>query len=358
MARTKKTTKKKTASKKAAKKTTKKSARATAKGTVSTALEIIEAKYGRGAAAKGNAGRIGDYDVISTGSIRLDRATGIGGIPRGRIAEIYGPESSGKTTLTLHLLAEAQRLGLLAAFIDAEHTFDPKYAKSIGVDLGKLVYSQPMSGEQALDVATILAGTGEYGLIVVDSVAALTPQAELDGEVGQSHVGLQARLMGQTLRKIAGIASKSKTAVVFINQLRMKIGVMFGSPETTTGGNALKFYASMRFDCRRIGTAKDGEAKVANETRVRVVKNKCAPPWKEAEFDIRYGIGIDRMAELLDEGVEGGVVNKAGAHFSFEGEKLGQGRLRAVEFLREHDDLADTIRERLTRPPNPREIEA
>jgi recombination protein RecA len=337
--RTKKKTTKKRTTKKAPKKGDPK--------LVVSALDIIAAKYGKGAAAQGTAGKIGDYQTISTGSIRLDRATGIGGIPRGRIVEIYGPESSGKTTLTLHFIANAQKQGVKAAFIDAEHAFDPNYAKAIGVDLSTLVYSQPDSGEQALDVATILASTGEYGLIVIDSVAALTPQAEIDGEVGKSHVGLQARLMGQTMRKLTAVASKAKTSVVFINQLRMKIGVMFGSPETTTGGNALKFYASMRFDCRRIGTAKEGDAKVANETRVKVVKNKCAPPWKEAEFDIRYGIGIDTIAELLDEAVEADAIEKNGAFFRFDGEIIGQGRARAVDAMREDPDLEAAIRERL-----------
>jgi len=338
--------KKKTA-KKAAKKATKKATKkAASKNLVPSALEIIESKYGKGAAQAGTAA-LGDYEVIPTGSIRLDRAVGIGGYPRGRIIEIYGPESSGKTTLTKHAIAEAQRLKLKTAFIDAEHTFDPNYAKAIGVDLGALVYSQPDSGEQALDVATILATSGEYGLIVVDSVAALTPQAEIDGEVGQSHVGLHARLMSQTMRKLAGVASKAKTTVIFVNQLRMKIGVMFGSPETTTGGNALKFYASVRLDCRRISTQKEGDQAVANETRVRVKKNKCAPPYKEAVFDIRYGIGIDTMAELLDEGVEAGVIDKAGAYFSFDGERIGQGRGRAIDALREQPETVEAIRRNL-----------
>ena len=335
------------AAKKTAKKTAKKkTAKVSAKGMVPTALEIIQAKYGKGAAQPGSA-TAGDYDVIPTGSIRVDRALGVGGYPRGRIVEVYGPESSGKTTLTKHAIAEAQKLGLKCAFIDAEHTFDPKYAKTIGVDLSSLIYSQPDYGEQALDVATILASSGEYGLIVVDSVAALTPKAEIDGEVGATHVGLQARMMSQTMRKIAGVAAKAGTTVIFVNQLRMKIGVMFGSPEVTTGGNALKFYASIRLDCRRISTQREGEAKVANETRVRVVKNKCAPPYLEAVFDIRYGVGVDQMAELLDEAVAADVIEKAGAWYSFDGDRLGQGRHRAIDALRGDEATVEAVRRKL-----------
>ena len=344
----KKTTKKKAAKKKSAKKATKK---ASAKsGEVPNALAIIESKYGRGAAqVMGNA-TTGDYDVISTGSLRLDDALGIGGLPQGRIVEIYGPESAGKTTLTMHCIAEAQKAGKKAAFVDAEHAFDPGYGEAIGIDIPKLVLSQPSSGEQALDVVLILVESGEYGIVVVDSVAALVPQAEIDGEIGQSHVGLQARLMGQAMRKLTHVAAKTGTMVFFINQLRMKIGVMFGSPETTPGGNALKFWASVRLDVRRIGKQKEGERVVANETRVKVVKNKCAPPFKEAEFDIRYGIGIDRAAELIDVAVDEGVVDKSGAWYSHDGNRIGQGRQRAAEYLRDHPEIFDEIKKQVVNP--------
>jgi recombination protein RecA len=308
-----------------------------------TALSLIEKAYGK-ETARLYGTHVGEYDTTSTGSIGLDVATGIGGVPRGRIIEVYGPESSGKTTMMLHLIAETQRRGLSAAFIDAEHAFDPRYAEALGVDLGALVISQPDYGEQALGVVDILVSTGEYALVVVDSVAALTPKAEIDGEIGDSHVGLQARMMGQTLRKITGVASKTGTTVAFINQLRMKIGVMFGSPETTTGGRALRFYTSMRFDCRRIGKQEEGGDTVGNRTRVRVVKNKCARPWGEAEFDIRWGHGIDTMGELIDLGVVKGVVDKSGAWFSYAGDRLGQGRANSADFLRDHPDIAAKVR--------------
>jgi recombination protein RecA len=286
-------------------------------------------------------------EVIPTGSIALDMALGIGGIPRGRVIEIFGPESSGKTTLTLHAIANAQRAGGIAAFIDAEHAFDAEYAKKLGVDIDALLVSQPDTGEQALEIADMLVRSGALDLIVVDSVAALVPRAEIEGEMGDSHMGLQARLMSQALRKITGALSQSKTTAIFINQLRDKIGVFFGSPETTTGGKALKFYASVRMDIRRIETLKDGQEAVGNRTRVKVVKNKMAPPFKQAEFDILYGVGISREGSLLDLGVDLGIVKKSGAWFTYEGDQLGQGKENSRQFLLDNPDLANEIESKI-----------
>ena len=286
-------------------------------------------------------------EVIPTGSIALDMALGIGGIPRGRVIEIFGPESSGKTTLTLHAIANAQRAGGIAAFIDAEHAFDAEYAKKLGVDIDALLVSQPDTGEQALEIADMLVRSGALDLIVVDSVAALVPRAEIEGEMGDSHMGLQARLMSQALRKITGALSQSKTTAIFINQLRDKIGVFFGSPETTTGGKALKFYASVRMDIRRIETLKDGQEAVGNRTRLKVVKNKMAPPFKQAEFDILYGVGISREGSLLDLGVDLGIVKKSGAWFTYEGDQLGQGKENSRQFLLDNPDLANEIESKI-----------
>ena len=280
---------------------------------------------------------------ISTGSISLDAAIGIGGIPRGRIIEIYGPESSGKTTLTLHIIAEAQKAGGYAAFIDAEHAMDPEYAKKLGVDTDNLLISQPDTGEQALDITETLVRSGALDVIVIDSVAALVPKAELDGDMGDTHVGLQARLMSQALRKLTGTVSKSRTSVIFINQIRHKIGVMFGSPETTSGGNALKFYASVRLDIRRIGQIKEGDLVVGNRTRVKVVKNKIAPPFKNTEFDIMYGEGISYEGDLLDLAVQADIVNKTGAWFAFNNEKIGQGRENAKRYLKDNEKVCSEI---------------
>ncbi|MBL8682062.1 MAG: recombinase RecA [Myxococcales bacterium] len=300
---------------------------------VRSAISMLEKQFGKGAVMSLEDGAGEPVATVSTGSLALDRALGCGGYPRGRIVEVYGPESSGKTTLTLHAIAEAQRAGGVAAFIDAEHALDVHYAKSIGVDLPTLLVSQPDTGEQALEIADALVRSGAVDLIVIDSVAALVPKAELEGEMGDQHVGLQARLMSQALRKLTALAHKHNVTVVFINQIRMKIGVMFGSPETTTGGNALKFYASVRLDVRRIGALKNGEEVSGNRTRVKVVKNKLAPPFREAEFDVRYGAGIDRMGELIDMGVELGVIDKSGSHLSFAGNHLGNGRERVRESL-------------------------
>ncbi len=312
-----------------------------------TALGQIERQFG-----KGSIMRLGDevrapIEVIPTGSIALDVALGIGGLPRGRVIEIYGPESSGKTTVALHAVASAQRAGGIAAFIDAEHALDPEYAKKLGVDTDALLVSQPDTGEQALEIADMLIRSGALDIIVIDSVAALVPRAEIEGEMGDSHVGLQARLMSQALRKITGALSNSGTTAIFINQLREKIGVFFGSPETTTGGKALKFYASVRLDVRRIETLKDGTEAVGNRTRVKVVKNKVAPPFKQAEFDIIYGQGISREGGLIDVGVEHGLVRKAGAWYTYEGDQLGQGKENARNFLRDNPDLADDIEKRI-----------
>jgi len=307
----------------------------------------IEKAHGKGAVM-----RLGDevrvpIDVIPTGSIALDVALGIGGLPRGRVVEIYGPESSGKTTVALHVVANAQKAGGIAAFIDAEHALDPDYAQKLGVDTDALLVSQPDTGEQALEIADMLIRSGAIDIIVIDSVAALVPRAEIEGEMGDSHVGLQARLMSQALRKLTGTISSTNTTMIFINQLREKIGVMFGSPETTTGGKALKFYASVRLDVRRIETLKDGTDPVGNRTRVKVVKNKVAPPFKQAEFDIIYGYGISREGGLIDMGVEHGFVRKAGAWYTYEGDQLGQGKENARSFLRDNPDLSDEIEKKI-----------
>ncbi|MGB5222142.1 MAG: recombinase RecA, partial [Polyangiales bacterium] len=312
------------------------------------ALGSIEKAYG-----KGSIMRLGDSDakiqvpVISTGAISLDLALGIGGYPRGRIVEIYGPESSGKTTLTLHAIAEAQKKGGIAAFIDAEHALDPNYARKLGVNVDELLVSQPDHGEQALEIADTLVRSGAVDIVVIDSVAALVPRAEIEGEMGDSHVGLQARLMSQALRKLTGTVQKSNTTLFFINQIRMKIGVMFGSPETTSGGNALKFYASQRLDIRRIGTIKVGDAAVGNRCRVKVVKNKMAPPFRLCEFDILFGQGISRTGDVLDLGVEAGIINKSGAWYSYGEERVGQGRDNARAFLEEHPDILEAVERQL-----------
>ncbi len=308
-----------------------------------TALAQIERQFGKGAVMKmGERGNV-LVEVIPTGSISLDIALGIGGLPRGRIVEIYGPESSGKTTLALHAIANAQKAGGIAAFIDAEHAFDSEYAKKLGVDIDALLVSQPDTGEQALEIMDMLIRSGALDIVVVDSVAALVPRAEIEGEMGDSHMGLQARLMSQALRKITGALHQSKTTAIFINQLREKIGVFFGSPETTTGGKALKFYASIRMDIRRIETLKDGQEAVGNRTRVKVVKNKMAPPFKQAEFDILYGVGISREGSLLDLGVEIGIVKKSGSWYTYEGDQLGQGKENSRNFLLDNPDLANDI---------------
>ncbi len=311
------------------------------------ALGQIERNFGKGAVMRLGQETRAPIEVIPTGSIALDIALGIGGLPRGRIIEIYGPESSGKTTLTLHVIANVQKAGGIAAFIDAEHALDPEYAKKLGVDIDNLLVSQPDTGEQALEIADMLIRSGAVDLIVIDSVAALVPRAEIEGEMGDSHVGLQARLMSQALRKITGALSGNNTSAIFINQLREKIGVMFGSPETTTGGKALKFYSSVRLDIRRIETLKDGTEPVGNRTRVKVVKNKVAPPFKQAEFDILYGEGISREGGLIDVGVEQGFVLKSGAWYTYEGDQLGQGKENARAFLRDNPDLADDIEKRI-----------
>ena len=308
-----------------------------------TALAQIERQFGKGSVMKMSDRQNAIIEVIPTGSIALDIALGIGGLPRGRIVEIYGPESSGKTTLTLHAIANAQKAGGICAFIDAEHAFDAEYAKKLGVDIDALLVSQPDTGEQALEIMDMLIRSGALDLVVVDSVAALVPRAEIECEMGDSHMGLQARLMSQALRKITGALHQSKTTAIFINQLREKIGVFFGSPETTTGGKALKFYASVRLDIRRIETLKDGQDAVGNRTRVKVVKNKMAPPFKQAEFDIIYGTGISREGSLIDMGVEIGVVKKAGAWYTYEADQLGQGKENARTFLLDNPDLANEI---------------
>ena len=308
------------------------------------AVTQIERAFGKGSIMKlGQRESAVDADAISTGSIGLDIALGIGGLPRGRVAEIYGPESSGKTTLALHVVAEAQKKGGTCAFIDAEHALDPIYARKLGVNIDDLLISQPDAGEQALEIADTLVRSGAIEVLVIDSVAALVPRAELEGEMGDSHMGLQARLMSQALRKLTGSISRSNCLIIFINQIRMKIGVMFGNPETTTGGNALKFYASVRLDIRRIGAIKDREEVVGNQTKVKVVKNKVAPPFKVIEFDIMYGEGISKVGELLDLGVKAGIVEKSGSWFSHNSERIGQGRENAKQYLKDHPDVADTI---------------
>ncbi|KOG81311.1 MULTISPECIES: recombinase RecA [Streptomyces] len=311
------------------------------------ALAQIERQFGKGAVMRLGERPNEPVEVIPTGSTALDVALGVGGLPRGRVVEVYGPESSGKTTLTLHAVANAQRLGGSVAFIDAEHALDPEYAKKLGVDIDNLILSQPDNGEQALEITDMLVRSGALDLIVIDSVAALVPRAEIEGEMGDSHVGLQARLMSQALRKITSALNQSKTTAIFINQLREKIGVMFGSPETTTGGRALKFYASVRLDIRRIETLKDGTDAVGNRTRVKVVKNKVAPPFKQAEFDILYGQGISREGGLIDMGVEHGFVRKAGAWYTYEGDQLGQGKENARNFLKDNPDLANEIEKKI-----------
>jgi recombination protein RecA len=312
-----------------------------------TALLQIERQFGKGSVMRlGEETRV-PVEVIPTGSIALDVALGLGGLPRGRIVEIYGPESSGKTTVALHALANAQKMGGIAAFIDAEHALDPDYAKKLGCDTDALLVSQPDTGEQALEIADMLIRSGALDVIVIDSVAALVPKAEIEGEMGDSHVGLQARLMSQALRKITGALNQTKTTAIFINQLREKVGVMFGSPETTSGGKALKFYASVRLDIRRIETLKDGTDAVGNRTRVKVVKNKMSPPFKVAEFDILYGIGISREGSLIDLGVEQGIVRKSGAWYTYEGDQLGQGKENARNFLRDNPDVANEIEKKI-----------
>jgi recombination protein RecA len=313
------------------------------KKALDTALAQIERQFGKGSVMKMSERTNAVVEVISTGSITLDMALGIGGLPRGRVIEIYGPESSGKTTLALTAIANAQKNGGIAAFIDAEHAFDAEYAKKLGVDIDALLVSQPDTGEQALEIMDMLVRSGALDIVVVDSVAALVPRAEIEGEMGDSHMGLQARLMSQALRKITGALHQSKTTAIFINQLRDKIGVFFGSPETTTGGKALKFYASVRLDIRRIETLKDGQEAVGNRTRVKVVKNKMAPPFKQAEFDILYGVGISREGGLLDLGVDLGIVKKSGAWFTYEGDQLGQGKENSRNFLIDNPDLANDI---------------
>jgi recombination protein RecA len=314
------------------------------KKALAAALTQIEKQFGKGSVMRmGDVGAVRQVDTISTGSLGLDLALGIGGVPRGRVIEIYGPESSGKTTLTLHIVAEAQKLGGTAAFVDAEHALDPGYAARLGVNMDELLVSQPDTGEQALEITDMLVRSGAVDVVVVDSVAALTPKAEIEGEMGDSHVGLQARLMSQALRKLTGNIKRSNCVVVFINQIRMKIGVMFGSPETTTGGNALKFYASVRLDIRRTGSIKKGDEVIGNETKVKVVKNKVAPPFREAHFDILYGEGISREGEIIELGVEHKIVEKSGAWYAYQGEKIGQGKDNAREFLREHPEIAREI---------------
>lgn len=318
------------------------------KKALAQALGQIEKQFGKGSVMRmGDGTSIRDIEAISTGSIGLDVALGIGGLPKGRVVEVYGPESSGKTTLTLQVVAEAQKVGGTAAFIDAEHALDPVYAEKLGVNVDELLVSQPDTGEQALEITDMLVRSGGVDIIVVDSVAALTPKAEIEGEMGDSHMGLQARLMSQALRKLTGNIKRSNVMVIFINQIRMKIGVMFGSPETTTGGNALKFYSSVRLDIRRIGAIKKGDEVVGNQTRVKVVKNKVSPPFKQAEFEILYGKGISRLGELIDLGVQNDIVNKAGSWYSYGDNRIGQGKDNAQEFLREHPEIADEIEKRV-----------
>jgi len=324
---------------------------------VNSAMVQIERQFGKGSIMKlgsstiidvpVGSSTIIDVPVISTGSLALNKALGIGGLPRGRVIEIYGPESSGKTTLALHAVAEAQKQGGVVAFIDAEHAIDTSYARKLGVNCDDLLVAQPDTGEQALEIADMLVRSGALDIIVIDSVAALVPRAEIEGEMGDSHMGLQARLMSQALRKLTGTISKTMTAVIFINQIRMKIGVVFGNPETTTGGNALKFYSSVRLDIRRIGSIKDGQEVVGNRTRVRVVKNKMAPPFTEAEFDIMYGEGISKTADLIDTGVMAGIIEKSGSWYSYGGERLGQGRQNAQNFLKDNSDIYNTISDKV-----------
>ena len=312
------------------------------------ALNQIQKQFGKGSIMKlGDKGSQMNVESISTGSISLDMATGVGGVPKGRIVEIYGPESSGKTTLTLHIIAEAQKNGGKAAFIDAEHALDPVYAKNLGVDTENLLVSQPDTGEQALEICDMLVRSGALDIVVIDSVAALVPKAEIQGEMGDAHVGLQARLMSQALRKITGSINRSNTCVIFINQLREKVGVMYGSPEVTTGGRALKFYASMRFDVRKVETIKSGDEILGNRTRVKIVKNKVAPPFKQAEFDIMYGEGISKEGDILDSAVDAKIIDKAGSWYSYNGQRIGQGRENIKVYLKEHAQIADEIEKKL-----------
>jgi recombination protein RecA len=314
------------------------------KKALSAALGQIEKQFGKGSVMRlGDASAIYDVEAISTGSLGLDIALGIGGLPKGRVVEVYGPESSGKTTLTLQVVAEVQKAGGTAAFVDAEHALDPSYASKLGVNIDDLLVSQPDTGEQALEITDMLVRSGAVDIIVIDSVAALTPKAEIEGEMGEMQLGLHARLMSQALRKLTGNIKRSNTIVIFINQIRMKIGVMFGNPETTTGGNALKFYASVRLDIRRIGAIKNGEEVVGNQTRVKVVKNKVSPPFREAEFEIMYGQGISREGEIIDLGSEHGIVEKSGAWYSYKGERIGQGKDNTRNFLKEHPEIAQDI---------------
>lgn len=308
-----------------------------------TALTQVERQFGKGSIMKLGSRPVIEVPVISTTSLALDKALGIGGLPRGRVTEIYGPEASGKTTLALHAVAEAQRKNGIAAFIDAEHALDTVYAKKLGVNCDDLLVAQPDTGEQALEIADMLVRSGAIDVLVIDSVAALVPRAEIEGEMGDSHMGLQARLMSQALRKLTGTISKTMTSVIFINQIRMKIGVMFGNPETTTGGNALKFYSSVRLDIRRIGSIKEGQEVVGNRTRVRVVKNKMAPPFTEAEFDIMYGEGISKTGDLIDVGVEAGIIDKSGSWYAYDGERIGQGRENVKKFIKENPDLYEKM---------------
>jgi len=318
------------------------------KQALTAALAQIEKQFGKGAIMRmGDGSHVQAIEVISSGSLALDVALGVGGLPRGRVIEIYGPESSGKTTLTLQVIAEAQKVGGTAAFVDAEHALDPQYAGNLGVNVEDLLVSQPDTGEQALEITDMLVRSGAVDIVVVDSVAALTPKAEIEGEMGDHHVGLQARLMSQALRKLTGNINRSNCMVIFINQIRMKIGVMFGSPETTTGGNALKFYASVRLDIRRIGALKKGDEVIGNQTRVKVVKNKIAPPFRQAEFEILYGKGISKLGELISLGVEHGIVAKAGAWYSYGNDRIGQGKENAREYLKDHPEVATEIEARL-----------
>src|SRR5471032_2875486 len=314
---------------------------------LSAALSQIEKQFGKGSIMRMDASAMQDIQVVSTGSLGLDLALGVGGLPRGRVVEIYGPESSGKTTLTLQVIAEMQKIGGAAAFIDAENALDPQYAQKLGVNIDELLISQPDTGEQALEIADILVRSNAVDVLIIDSVAALVPKAEIEGEMGDAHVGLQARLMSQALRKLTGTIHRSNTIVIFINQIRMKIGVMFGSPETTTGGNALKFYASVRLDIRRIGAIKNGEEVVGNQTRVKVVKNKVAPPFREAEFEIMYGLGISREGEIIELGAAHGIIDKSGAWYSYNGERIGQGKDNTRLYLQQHKDMAADIEQKI-----------
>ncbi|MEW7978626.1 MAG: recombinase RecA [gamma proteobacterium symbiont of Phacoides pectinatus] len=318
------------------------------KKALSAALSQIEKQFGKGSVMRmGDSSAVRNIETISTGSLSLDIALGVGGVPRGRVIEIYGPESSGKTTLTLHIVAEAQKVGGTAAFVDAEHALDPVYAEKLGVDMDELLVSQPDTGEQALEITDMLVRSGAVDVVVVDSVAALTPKAEIEGEMGDSHVGLQARLMSQALRKLTGNIKRSNCMVIFINQIRMKIGVMFGNPETTTGGNALKFYSSVRLDIRRTGAIKKGDEVIGNETKVKVVKNKVAPPFRQANFEILYGEGVSREGEIIELGVKEGIVDKSGAWYSYNGDRIGQGKDNVRNFLKENPQLASEIEQRV-----------